>query len=149
VSPGSPAVDPAPPPASGSLPVLAATPPMGWNDWAHYQCRVDEQIVVENARALVDSGLAAKGYDTVTVDDCWMASSRDAGGDLVVNTAKFPHGMAWLGATLHSMGLNFGIYEDAGATTCGGFPGSGQPQGGGPDHLRRMRGSSRPGASTT
>src|SRR5258707_1101206 len=48
---------------------------------------------------------------------------------------KFPHGMAWLGSYLHSKGLNFGIYEDAGSSTCGGYPGSGQPQGGGADHF--------------
>jgi len=28
-------------------PVLAATPPMGWNDWAHYQCWISEQIIGE------------------------------------------------------------------------------------------------------
>jgi alpha-galactosidase len=31
------------------------------------------------------------------------------------------------------MGLKFGIYEDAGSTTCGGYAGSGWPKGGGPD----------------
>jgi alpha-galactosidase len=108
---------------------------MGWNDWAHYQCWVTEQIVVDNANALVKSGLAAKGYDTVTVDDCWMTSSRDSSGDLVTDLDKFPHGMAWLGTYLHSLGLKFGIYEDAGAKTCGGFPGSGHPEGGGSDHF--------------
>jgi len=110
---------------------------MGWNDWAHYQCSVTESVVVANADALVSSGLAAKGYKTVTVDDCWMASSRDAGGALVADATKFPHGMAWLGSYLHSKGLNFGIYEDAGSSTCGGYPGSGQPQGGGADHFAK------------
>jgi alpha-galactosidase len=114
---------------------LAMPPPMGWNDWAHYQCWISEQIILDNAQALVSSGLAAKGYDTVTVDDCWMASSRDAKGDLVADSGKFPHGMAWLGQRLHMMALKFGIYQDAGATTCGGFPGSGQPDGGGSDHF--------------
>ncbi|ACU73502.1 Ricin B lectin [Catenulispora acidiphila DSM 44928] len=133
---------PTPPPstahtatAASTAATLAATPPMGWNDWAHYQCSVDESTVVANANALVSSGLAAKGYKTVTVDDCWMASSRDSGGTLVANSTKFPHGMAWLGSYLHSKGLNFGIYEDAGSSTCGGYPGSGQPQGGGADHF--------------
>src|SRR6185312_1503164 len=134
-----------PPPAPSTRPAaiatataavtLAPTPPMGWNDWAHYQCSVTESVVVANADALVSSGLAAKGYKTVTVDDCWMASSRDAGGALVADATKFPHGMAWLGSYLHSKGLNFGIYEDAGSSTCGGYLGSGQPQGGGADHF--------------
>src|SRR5581483_11960307 len=58
------------------------------------------------------------------VDDCWMTTSRDGSGNLVTNTTKFPHGMAWLGTYLHSRGLKFGIYEDAGTSTCGGFAGS-------------------------
>ena len=114
---------------------LALTPPMGWNDWAHYQCGVTEQIVTANADALVSSGLAAKGYRTVTVDDCWMTMARDAQGRLVADPVKFPHGMAWLGQYLHTRGLQFGIYEDAGSMTCGGYPGSGRPQGGGADHF--------------
>ncbi|MFF4297554.1 ricin-type beta-trefoil lectin domain protein [Streptomyces vinaceus] len=113
---------------------LALTPPMGWNNWAHYMCDIDEAKVVANADALVARGLAAKGYDTVTVDDCWMTKSRDADGNLVVDTQKFPHGMAWLGEYLHAKGLKFGIYEDAGSLTCERYPGSGSPDGGGPDH---------------
>ncbi|MFG2719015.1 ricin-type beta-trefoil lectin domain protein [Streptomyces sp. NPDC048416] len=113
----------------------AATPPMGWNNWAHYMCTIDEQTVVHNADALVSTGLAAKGYDTVTVDDCWMAKSRDAAGRLVADPVRFPHGMAWLGSYLHTRGLKFGIYEDAGSVTCEGYPGSGRPQGGGDDHF--------------
>lgn len=120
---------------SGDGAPLAVTPPMGWNDWAHYQCGVTEQIVTANADALVSTGLAAKGYDTVTVDDCWMSHARDAQGRLVADATKFPHGMAWLGSYLHARGLKFGIYEDAGSATCGGYPGSGRPQGGGADHF--------------
>ncbi|MGF1427751.1 ricin-type beta-trefoil lectin domain protein [Kitasatospora sp. LaBMicrA B282] len=134
--PAAPAPATAPVPATaGASPLLAATPPMGWNDWAHYQCNIDEQTVTANADALVGTGLAAKGYDTVTVDDCWLASSRDGAGNLVADPVKFPHGMAWLGSYLHDRGLKFGIYEDAGSTTCGGYPGSGQPNGGGADHF--------------
>ncbi|MGP9023097.1 ricin-type beta-trefoil lectin domain protein [Streptomyces sp. BR1] len=124
-----------PSPAAPAVRQLAPTPPMGWNDWAHYQCGVTEQTVTANADALVSTGLAAKGYTTVTVDDCWMAKSRDAQGNLVADPVKFPHGMAWLGSYLHDRGLHFGIYEDAGSATCGGYPGSGRPQGGGADHF--------------
>ncbi|MCX4746827.1 ricin-type beta-trefoil lectin domain protein [Kitasatospora sp. NBC_01287] len=135
--PATPAAAPASASASESAvpQLLAATPPMGWNDWAHYQCGISESTITANADALVSSGLAAKGYTTVTVDDCWMSSSRDSAGNLVADPAEFPHGMAWLGSYLHSRGLKFGIYEDAGSSTCGGYPGSGLPQGGGADHF--------------
>ena len=51
------------PPASAAR-LLAATPPMGWNDWAHYQCRIDSKVILANARALVKTGLAARGFKT-------------------------------------------------------------------------------------
>lgn len=70
------------------------------------------------------SGLAAKGYDTVTVDDCWMSKQRDARGNLVPDPARFPRGMAYVGRELHRMGLKFGIYEDVGHLTCEKYPGS-------------------------
>lgn len=103
---------------------LAKTPPMGWNDWSYYQCNISEQLILDQGRALVSAGLAAKGYKTVTTDDCWMQKTRDAAGNLQANTTLFPDGMAYVGAQLHKMGLKFGIYEDAGTSTCGGYAGS-------------------------
>lgn len=79
---------------------LAVTPPMGFNNWARFGCGPDapnpgdtgptESLILGQARALVDNGLAAKGYRTVTVDDCWMTHARDAQGALVTDTGKFP-----------------------------------------------------------
>ncbi|MFG2227552.1 glycoside hydrolase family 27 protein [Streptomyces sp. NPDC048644] len=110
--------------AAGHYPNLAPTPPMGWNNWSYYMCDINEKTVLGNARALVRSGLAKKGYDTVTVDDCWMTKQRGPRGELVADPVKFPHGMAYIGRQLHAMGLRFGIYEDAGTATCEKYPGS-------------------------
>jgi len=114
---------------------LAAAPPMGWNDWAHYQCNYTAQTILENARALVKTGLAARGYNTVTIDDCWMQKSRDSHGNLQADPARFPDGMKVVAQAVHALGLKFGIYEDAGYETCGRFSGSGEPDGGGEDHF--------------
>ncbi|HEY1890595.1 MAG TPA: ricin-type beta-trefoil lectin domain protein [Steroidobacteraceae bacterium] len=114
---------------------LAATPPMGWNDWAHYQCDYTAADIVANARALVRTGLAARGYDTVTIDDCWMLQARDSQGNLQPDPSRFPQGMKPVAAAVHALGLKFGIYEDAGSETCGRFAGSGEPQGGGAAHF--------------
>jgi alpha-galactosidase len=114
---------------------LAATPPMGWNDWAHYQCGFTADTILENARALVSTGLAALGYDTVTIDDCWMLRDRDASGNLQVDAKRFPNGMKPVADAIHKMGLKFGIYEDSGSETCGRYAGSGLPQGGGEAHF--------------
>lgn len=102
---------------------LALTPPMGWNDWSYYQCNINEKLILDQGAALVSSGLSKKGYDTVTIDDCWM-QSRDSNGVLVANPTTFPDGMKYVGDKLHAMGLKFGIYEDSGTYTCGGYPGS-------------------------
>jgi len=114
---------------------LAATPPMGWNDWAHYQCDYTAATILANARALVRTGLAARGYDTVTIDDCWMLKTRDSQGNLQPDPRLFPQGMKPVADAVHALGLKFGIYEDAGSETCGRFAGSGEPQGGGQDHF--------------
>jgi alpha-galactosidase len=114
---------------------LAATPPMGWNDWAHYECGFTARTILDNAETLVKSGLAAHGYNTVTIDDCWMQKDRDAHGNLQVDPQRFPQGMKPLAQAIHAMGLKFGIYEDSGYETCGKFAGSGVPDGGGRDHF--------------
>ena len=120
-------------PANGKT--LAATPPMGWNDWAHYQCDFTSQTILNNAKELIKSGLAAHGYNTVTIDDCWMQRDRDAKGNLQVDPQRFPQGMKAVAQAIHGMGLKFGIYEDAGYETCGKFAGSGVPDGGGNDRF--------------
>jgi len=120
---------------AGHKKILAATPPMGWNDWAHYQCGYTAKTILDNAHALVSTGLAALGYDTVTIDDCWMQKDRAANGNLQVDRQRFPNGMKPVADAVHKLGLKFGIYEDSGSATCGGFAGSGVPQGGGQSHF--------------
>ncbi|KAG0359897.1 hypothetical protein BG005_011868 [Podila minutissima] len=105
--------------------ILAPTPPMGFNNWARYECNLDQRLFTDTADWMVTHGLLAAGYNTITVDDCWMNWDRDSTtGALVTNTTIFPNGMAWLGKYFHDRGFKFGIYEDAGYKTCGGYPGS-------------------------
>ncbi|MEU9121526.1 glycoside hydrolase family 27 protein [Streptomyces sp. NPDC048506] len=123
-APAPAAASPGVPHATEPYPNLAPTPPMGWNNWSYYTCHIDEKVVLDNARALVRTGLARRGYNTVTVDDCWMGRQRGPKGELVPDPAKFPHGLAYLGQQLHRMGLRFGIYADVGTLTCEKYPGS-------------------------
>jgi len=105
---------------------LALTPPMGFNSWAGFFCnsQMNETLYTKTADAIVNLGLNKLGYDYVNIDDCWMQNDRDANGNLQVDTTRFPHGMKWLGDYIHSKGLKFGIYEDAGYKTCQGAAGS-------------------------
>ncbi len=102
---------------------LALTPPMGWNSWNKFQCGVSEDLVKSAADALVSSGMKDVGYEYVVIDDCWQVA-RDAAGNVVVDAKFFPSGMKALGDYVHSKGLKFGIYSDAGLKTCAGRPGS-------------------------
>jgi alpha-galactosidase len=114
----------APRAAGGAQAGLAATPPLGWNDWYAFYCNVDEQLVTQTADAMVASGMKDAGYRYVNLDDCWASHSRDANGDLQADPQKFPHGMPWLADYVHARGLKLGIYEDVGTETCAGYPGS-------------------------
>jgi alpha-galactosidase len=102
---------------------MALTPLMGWNTYGSFGCNISETLVTETAAAMVARGFAAAGYTFVTVDDCW-SSGRDQNGLLIADRKTFPSGMAALGATIHSMGLEFGIYGCSGLLTCERRPGS-------------------------
>ncbi|XP_057960697.1 alpha-galactosidase-like [Malania oleifera] len=104
---------------------LARAPPMGWNSWNHFQCKIDEWTVKSTADALVSTGLAALGYKYVNIDDCWAEGSRDRWGNLVAKSSTFPSGIKALADYVHARGLKLGIYSDAGYTTCSkSMPGS-------------------------
>jgi alpha-galactosidase len=102
---------------------LALTPPMGWNSWNKFACNISEQTVRATADAMVTSGMRDAGYQYVVIDDCWHGP-RDANGFITADPQKFPSGIKALADYVHSKGLKFGIYSDAGRLTCGGRPGS-------------------------
>jgi alpha-galactosidase len=102
---------------------VALTPPMGWNSWNKFGCEVSEELLKSMADGMVASGMQDAGYQYVVIDDCWQVS-RDADGNIVPDPKQFPSGMKALGAYIHSKGLKFGIYSDAGEKTCAGRPGS-------------------------
>lgn len=102
---------------------LATTPPMGWNSWNKFACNVNEQVVRDTADAIASNGMRDAGYKFVVIDDCWHGS-RDENGFITEDRERFPSGLKALGDYIHSKGLKFGIYSDAGTKTCGGRPGS-------------------------
>jgi alpha-galactosidase len=102
---------------------LARTPPMGWNSWNKFACNVTEDAVRSVADAMVKSGMKDAGYQYVVIDDCWQIA-RDAEGNIQADPQRFPSGIKALADYVHSLGMKFGIYSDAGRKTCGGRPGS-------------------------
>ena len=102
---------------------IARTPPMGWNSWNRFGCNVSETLIREVADAMVASGMRDAGYQYVVIDDCWQVG-RDRNGTIVPDPERFKGGMKALADYVHSKGLKFGLYSDAGARTCEGRPGS-------------------------
>jgi len=119
---------------------LALTPPMGWNSWNVWGLSVSADKVKAAADAMVNSGLAAHGFQFINIDDGWekgqaakgiplvhyMTPPRKAGradnGEILTNE-KFPD-MKELADYVHSKGLKLGIYSSPGPWTCGGYEGS-------------------------
>jgi len=101
---------------------LALTPPMGWNTWNKFACNVSETLIKQAADAMVKSGMKDAGYQYIVIDDCWQVR-RDSLGDIVADPQRFPGGIKAVADYVHSLGLKFGIYSDAGLKTCAGRPG--------------------------
>ncbi|MGB9430978.1 MAG: alpha-galactosidase [Candidatus Acidiferrum sp.] len=102
---------------------LAQTPPMGWNSWNKFGCNVSEELIKSVADAIASNGMKEVGYRYVVIDDCWQVS-RDENGFIVADPQHFPSGIKALADYVHSKGLKFGLYSDAGTKTCAGRPGS-------------------------
>ncbi len=107
--------------APAANPGLAATPPMGWNSWNHFQCRVSDAVIRAAADAIASDGMKAAGYTYINIDDCWQGQ-RDAQGNIQPNS-KFPD-MKALADYVHGKGLKIGIYSSPGPKTCAGYTGS-------------------------
>ena len=127
-SPAARAVDPLAPTGRWSAYTAgrAATPPMGWNSWNAFGTDIDEEKVLGSAQKIIDTGLAAKGYRYINLDDGWALKRRQPDGHMIMRADKFPS--ARIGGDtptfkpftdkLHTMGLKAGIYSDLGRNTC-------------------------------
>lgn len=103
--------------ASQDLSNLAPLPPMGWASWNQYFCDYTAQTIRDQADALVSSGMRDLGYKYVLIQEC-IAPKRDASGNLIVDTKRFPQGIKALVDYIHARGLKAGIYTDVGSYTC-------------------------------
>jgi hypothetical protein len=111
---------------SANIAGRAATPPMGWSTWNAFATDIDEDKILGSAKQIVDSGLAAKGYRYINIDDGWALKRRMPDGRMIIRDDKFPSARTGGDAPsfrpftdkLHAMGLKAGIYSDLGRNTC-------------------------------
>ncbi len=103
---------------------MKMTPPMGWNSWNTFGRDINEQLILDMARKISETGLQSAGYNYIVIDDCWSLKQRNKNGRLQPDPEKFPNGMKAVADALHEMGFKFGMYGCAGTLTCDGYPGS-------------------------
>lgn len=58
------------------MPILAATPPMGWYSWNTFGREINGQIVRETAEVMIQEGVRDAGYLYVVIDDPWEKDER-------------------------------------------------------------------------
>jgi hypothetical protein len=101
-------------------------PPMGWSSWNSFSNTVDSKVVMDQANAMVSTGMAKAGYEYINIDEGWWLGERDAEGNIAVDAKAWPalapgeHGgdMANIVRYIHGLGLKAGIYTDAGVDGC-------------------------------
>lgn len=119
-------------PSPKKKPLLAPTPPMGWNSWNSFATTITEAQTLEQA-AIMARELLPAGYDILTVDIQWYepgASSyeyakkpvptMDDHGRLLPAPNRFPSsaggkGFKPLADKVHAQGLRFGVHLMRGA----------------------------------
>lgn len=108
---------------------VAPTPPMGWNSWDCYETRVNEDILLGNARYMRDN-MKEFGWEYIVNDIQWsgpineetvggyrdfVALSLDEWGRQIPDPLRFPSsvegvGFAEISRQIHDMGLKYGIH---------------------------------------
>jgi alpha-galactosidase len=102
-----------PPPAAAQANGAALSPQMGWSSWSFVRNQPTEAVIEAQAKAMHDTGLVAHGYTYLNIDDFYYldpANTVDSGGRWVVDTGRFPHGMAPVADYVHGLGEKFGMY---------------------------------------
>lgn len=99
-------------------------PKMGYDTFNAFGCDYDQDIVTQQAEAMVNLGLVAAGYNSIILDDCYALKNRSTNGSLVADPEKWPNGMKNFTLTLKSMNITASAYADNGYNTCAGYPGS-------------------------
>jgi hypothetical protein len=112
---------------AGENPILAPTPPMGWNSWDSYGTTITEGDVRANAKWIAEN-LKPFGWQYVVVDMEWFAINPKASGNsktpqlsmdefgrYTPDVNRFPSsangaGFKPLADYVHSLGLKFGLH---------------------------------------
>lgn len=105
---------------------LGLTPQMGYSSWNDCGSVVTEAHIKATAQYMISSGLAAKGYTYVNVDEGWFVGrEKNAPYRMVEDKKAFPSTMAGLGKWIHALDvpgkgkiMKYGLYTSRGVQQC-------------------------------
>jgi hypothetical protein len=123
-------------------------PPMGWSSWNSFSNTVDSQVIADQAKAMISTGMQKLGYQYINIDEGWWLGQRDEHGNIIVDPKAWPAlvpgeragDMSNIVRYIHGLGLKAGIYTDAGRDGCGTFSpdlGPGYPNEGSEGHYQQ------------
>eukprot|EP01084_Bolivina_argentea_P083286 150814_1 len=104
---------------------VARSPPMGWSSWNLYHRNFTVQDFENAVNVFTTTSMQKMGYEYINVDGGWWWSvnnsvHRNSSGYAYVDPAKYPQGIESLIDMIHSKGLKYGHYTDAGEAACSG-----------------------------
>ena len=100
--------------------MLARTPPMGWTSWNALTTHVKREHLLAAAHAMIDEGLAARGYTYVNVDSGWQGQRDfDYDGNSALQPNEFFPDIAGMVSEIHGLGLKCGLYCSPMVLCCG------------------------------
>ena len=89
---------------------IGLAPLLGWTSWNAFRTDFNQEKILRTARALVRTGLAARGYSYVNLDSGWQGCTRDKKTNALDTNYRFPD-MAAMVRQIHELGLRAGIYS--------------------------------------
>ena len=100
---------------------LELSPAMGYSSWNDCASEVTEKRIRQVTKNFIDTGLAAKGFVHINIDEGWLLKRNATTGALVEDRVKFPSGMKALGAWVHDQVVP-GKGKGSGCVQAGGAP---------------------------
>lgn len=119
---------------------------MGFQTWEAFARNLNQDVLLANADLMRSTGLWAKGYRTIFIDDGWMKANPANGwisrdnyptkpnnnlgpmglpkqplnpGCMIADPDKFPQGMGGFSQALKRRGFHFGLYTTGTYNSCG------------------------------
>eukprot|EP01084_Bolivina_argentea_P083287 150815_1 len=104
---------------------VARTPPMGWSTWNLYHRNFNQQVFYDAADIISSTPMKNVGYEYINTDGGWWWSvnktvQRNSSGYAYFSPSKYPDGIVSVINYIHSKGLKYGHYTDAGEAACSG-----------------------------